>query len=114
MRMRTSSPGLLSMMVPLPRRCPVAVPTAHRADAGIRAAVGVLHVGIELQERIPDGELVMVVDLLEQRRGRAPTGRAAFDAEVRRPRGDDDEEDGDDGDEAEKDFLDHGFHCVFC
>src|SRR5262245_60097224 len=45
----------------------IAFPTAHRADTRSGATVGILHVRIELQEGIPDGKLVMVVHMFEQR-----------------------------------------------
>src|SRR5262245_64161283 len=57
------------------------------------------------QEGIPRVELVMVVDVLEQRRRGSRKRRAAFDPEVRRPQGDHDEEDDDDGRETNEDFY---------
>jgi hypothetical protein len=85
----------------------VAIPAAHGADAGSRAGIGVLHIRIELQERVPNGKVVMVVHLLEQRGRRGRQGGAAFHAEVGRPQGDDNQKQGDYNGETDEDFRNH-------
>ena len=77
----------------------------------IRAAVGVLDVGIKRQERIPFVKIVMIIYLVEQcLRGRSDGG-ASLNAEVRRTRFDKDEENENDGTEANEDFADLGLSC---
>jgi hypothetical protein len=85
----------------------VAIPTAARTDAGIRAAKGVLYVRIKFHERIPNQELVMIVRLLKQGCRSGGNRRAPLNPEISRTRGRDDEEDNDDGSEANENFLNH-------
>ena len=90
----------------------VAIPAAHRADAGIRAAISDRDVGIGFQERVPGVEFVVVVHLIEQRLCRCGNRGAALHMEVGRPRGNDDKEDGNDSNQADEDFFDHGLRWL--
>ena len=55
----------MRLFLPYIAHVTVAIPTAHGTHARLRAAVGILDVGVKLHEGIPNGKLVVVVDMLE-------------------------------------------------
>ena len=85
----------------------VSFPTSHRANAGIRATVSGLRVWVHFGPGIPFLELLVVVDLVEERICRSSNGQAAFHPEIGGLEGGNDEDNGNDGDDAEEDFFDH-------